>query len=135
MPAAVARLRACCSPGGVVFSTREPNGGDQRRGFASPKPDRLLVAAWGDTLAEAEQTPASAPGPEARTETDRLDADTLFALVSDTLSDAAEQRIETRVDRRTEDWQLQSITIIGYSDRIGEEENNLHLSRERARAA
>lgn len=102
------------------------------------QPDGSPVAECGDTLAEAEEEPEPAPEPEprteTRTETDRLDADTLFEFGSATLTDAAEDSIDTLLDRRTGDWDLQAITIIGYTDRIGDEENNLELSRERAQS-
>ena len=102
------------------------------------QPDGAPVGECGDTVAEAEEQPEPAPEPETRTETrtetDRLESDTLFEFASATLTDAAEDSIDSLMDRRTGDWDLQAITIIGYTDRIGDEENNLELSRERARS-
>lgn len=102
------------------------------------QPDGAPVEECGDTVAEAEDEPEPAPEPETRTETrtetDRLDADTLFEFGDATLTDTAEDSIDSLMDRRTGEWDVQAITIIGYTDRIGSEDNNLELSRERARS-
>ena len=102
------------------------------------QPDGSPVAECGDTVAEAEPEPEPEPEPETRmetrTQTDRLDADTLFDFAEATLTEAAQDSIDSLLDRRTGDWDLQSITITGYTDRIGDEEYNLELSRERAQS-
>lgn len=101
------------------------------------------VAACGDEMpmpeVEPEPEPESAPAqPTTRTEIRvqelNLDARTLFGFGEATLTQNGKDMIDNALNETRGEWELTSITVRGYTDRIGSEEYNQQLSQRRAQA-
>lgn len=96
-------------------------------------PDGMPMEACGDVM-PMEEEPEPEMRTETRTETTRLDASALFAFDDATLTDEGRSAIDALLANRWSDWELQSVAVRGYTDRIGDADYNQQLSEERAEA-
>ncbi|MFG6108816.1 OmpA family protein [Stenotrophomonas nematodicola] len=77
--------------------------------------------------------PAPAPAPMPETPV-RLSADALFAFDSAVLTDAGRRSVDALLEQVRNASQVQTIQVLGYTDRIGSDSYNQLLSQRRAQA-
>ncbi|GAB3051973.1 OmpA family protein [Stenotrophomonas tumulicola] len=108
------------------FQVRFDGKGVAQGGYWNPQSCAALVEPPPPPVAEA---PAVLPR-----EPLRLAADALFAFDSDVLSATGRQAVNGVLGQVQRASQVQSIDVVGYTDRIGSADYNLDLSRRRADA-
>lgn len=96
----------------------------------------LLAACQSGQVRELPPEPAPAP-PVAQASSVRLSADALFAFGRADITDEgaeAERTLAELADRLAAAQRVESVQVIGYTDRIGSDSYNQELSRQRAEA-